>query len=54
VNIQSRFGPEIGATWEVPDGPRYQITFADGELYIPIQEIEYAFDVFLSAPTCAP
>jgi ribose-phosphate pyrophosphokinase len=45
---------EIGAYLGVPDGPRVIKRFADGELYIQIQESIRGCDVFLVQPTCAP
>ena len=45
---------EIGAYLCVPDGPRAIKRFADGELYIQIQESIRGCDVFLIQPTCAP
>ena len=45
---------EIGAYLWVPDGPRVIKRFADGELYIQIQESIRGCDVFLIQPTCAP
>ena len=45
---------EIGAYLGVPDGPRVIKRFADGELYIQIQESIRGCDVFLIQPTCAP
>jgi ribose-phosphate pyrophosphokinase len=45
---------EIGTYLGVPDGPRVIKRFADGELYIQIQESIRGCDVFLIQPTCAP
>jgi ribose-phosphate pyrophosphokinase len=45
---------EIGAYLGVPDGPRVIKRFADGEIYIQIQESIRGCDVFLIQPTCAP
>ena len=45
---------EIPAYLGVPDGPRVIKRFADGELYIQIQESIRGCDVFLIQPTCAP
>ena len=45
---------EIAAYLGVPDGPRVIKRFADGELYIQIQESIRGYDVFLIQPTCAP
>ena len=45
---------EIGGYLGVPDGPRVIKRFADGELYIQIQESIRGCDVFLIQPTCAP
>jgi ribose-phosphate pyrophosphokinase len=45
---------EIGAYLGVPDGPRVIKRFADGELYIQVQESIRGCDVFLIQPTCAP
>jgi ribose-phosphate pyrophosphokinase len=45
---------EIGAYLGVADGPRVIKRFADGELYIQIQESIRGCDVFLIQPTCAP
>jgi ribose-phosphate pyrophosphokinase len=45
---------EIGAYLGIPDGPRVIKRFADGELYIQIQESIRGCDVFLVQPTCAP
>ncbi|MEI8251468.1 MAG: ribose-phosphate pyrophosphokinase [Synechococcus sp. ELA057] len=45
---------EIGAYLGIPDGPRVIKRFADGELYIQIQESIRGCDVFLIQPTCAP
>ncbi len=45
---------EIGAYLGVPDGPCVIKRFADGELYIQIQESIRGCDVFLIQPTCAP
>ncbi len=45
---------EIGGYLGVPDGPRVIKRFADGELYIQIQESIRGCDIFLIQPTCAP
>ena len=45
---------EISAYLGVPDGPRVCKRFADGELYVQIQESIRGCDVFLIQPTCAP
>jgi ribose-phosphate pyrophosphokinase len=45
---------EIGVYLGIPDGPRVIKRFADGELYIQIQESIRGCDVFLIQPTCAP
>ena len=45
---------EIAAYLGIPDGPRVSKRFADGELYIQIQESIRGCDVFLVQPTCAP
>jgi len=45
---------EIGDYLGVPDGPRVIKRFADGELYVQIQESIRGCDVFLIQPTCAP
>ena len=45
---------EIAAYLGVPDGPRVCKRFADGELYVQIQESIRGCDVFLIQPTCAP
>jgi ribose-phosphate pyrophosphokinase len=45
---------EIAAYLGVPAGPRVIKRFADGELYIQIQESIRGCDVFLIQPTCAP
>ena len=45
---------EIAAYLGVPDGPRICKRFADGELYVQIQESIRGCDVFLIQPTCAP
>ncbi|MCT0224173.1 ribose-phosphate pyrophosphokinase [Synechococcus sp. CS-1328] len=45
---------EIAAYLGVPDGPCVIKRFADGELYIQIQESIRGCDVFLIQPTCAP
>ena len=37
----------------MPDGPRVCKRFADGELYVQIQESIRGCDVFLIQPTCA-
>ena len=44
---------EISAYLGVPDGPRVCKRFADGELYVQIQESIRGCDVFLIQPTCA-
>jgi ribose-phosphate pyrophosphokinase len=45
---------EIAAYLGVPDGPRISKRFADGEIYVQIQESIRGCDVFLIQPTCAP
>ena len=45
---------EIADYLGVPDGPRVCKRFADGELYVQIQESIRGCDVFLIQPTCAP
>ena len=45
---------EIAAYLGVPDGPKVCKRFADGELYVQIQESIRGCDVFLIQPTCAP
>jgi ribose-phosphate pyrophosphokinase len=45
---------EIAAYLGIPDGPRVSKSFADGEIYIQIQESIRGCDVFLVQPTCAP
>jgi ribose-phosphate pyrophosphokinase len=45
---------EIAGYLGVSDGPRVSKRFADGELYIQIQESIRGCDVFLVQPTCAP
>lgn len=45
---------EIAAYLGVPDGPRVCKRFADGELYVQIQESIRGCDVFLIQPTCSP
>jgi ribose-phosphate pyrophosphokinase len=45
---------EVAAYLGIPDGPRVSKRFADGELYIQIQESIRGCDVFLMQPTCAP
>ena len=45
---------EVAAYLGIPDGPRVSKRFADGELYIQIQESIRGCDVFLVQPTCAP
>ncbi|MGB7564466.1 MAG: ribose-phosphate pyrophosphokinase [Prochlorococcaceae cyanobacterium] len=45
---------EIADYLGVPDGPRVIKRFADGELYLQIQESIRGCDVFLIQPTCAP
>ena len=45
---------EIAAYLGLHDGPRVIKRFADGELYIQIQESIRGCDVFLIQPTCAP
>ncbi len=45
---------EIANYLGVPDGPRVIKRFADGELYLQIQESIRGCDVFLIQPTCAP
>ena len=53
-NSNPELAREIGAYLGVPDGPRVIKRFADGELYIQIQESIRGCDVFLIQPTCAP
>lgn len=53
-NANSDLAREIGAYLGVPDGPRVIKRFADGEVYIQIQESIRGCDVFLIQPTCAP
>jgi ribose-phosphate pyrophosphokinase len=53
-NANPDLAREIGAYLGVPDGPRVIKRFADGELYIQIQESIRGCDVFLIQPTCAP
>ena len=50
----SALAKEISAYLGVPDGPRVCKRFADGELYVQIQESIRGCDVFLIQPTCAP
>ncbi len=45
---------EIATYLGVTDGPRVCKRFADGELYIQIQQSIRGCDVFLIQPTCAP
>ena len=45
---------EIATYLGIPDGPRVSKRFADGELYVQIQESIRGCDVFLVQPTCAP
>ena len=45
---------EIAGYLGISDGPRVSKRFADGELYIQIQESIRGCDVFLVQPTCAP
>lgn len=45
---------EIAAYLGIPDGPRVSKSFADGEIYIQIQESIRGCDVFLVQPTCSP
>ena len=45
---------EIAGYLGIPVGPRVSKRFADGELYIQIQESIRGCDVFLVQPTCAP
>jgi ribose-phosphate pyrophosphokinase len=45
---------EIAGYLGIPDGPRVSKSFADGEIYIQIQESIRGCDVFLVQPTCAP
>ncbi len=53
-NSNPELAREIGDYLGVPDGPRVIKRFADGELYIQIQESIRGCDVFLIQPTCAP
>ncbi|MCP9796431.1 ribose-phosphate pyrophosphokinase [Cyanobium sp. Lug-B] len=53
-NANPDLAREIGAYLGVPDGPRVIKRFADGEVYIQIQESIRGCDVFLIQPTCAP
>ena len=53
-NANPELSREIGAYLGIPDGPRVIKRFADGELYIQIQESIRGCDVFLIQPTCAP
>jgi ribose-phosphate pyrophosphokinase len=53
-NSNPELSREIGAYLGIPDGPRVIKRFADGELYIQIQESIRGCDVFLIQPTCAP
>ena len=53
-NSNPELAREIGVYLGVPDGPRVIKRFADGELYIQIQESIRGCDVFLIQPTCAP
>ena len=52
-HVQPGTRQEIAAYLGVPDGPRVGKRFADGELYVQIQE-SIRCDVFLIQPTCAP
>jgi len=53
-NSNPELSREIGSYLGIPDGPRVIKRFADGELYIQIQESIRGCDVFLIQPTCAP
>ena len=53
-NSNPALAQEIAAYLGIPDGPRVSKRFADGELYIQIQESIRGCDVFLVQPTCAP
>jgi ribose-phosphate pyrophosphokinase len=53
-NANPELAREIGTYLGVPDGPRVIKRFADGELYVQIQESIRGCDVFLIQPTCAP
>jgi len=45
---------EIAGYLGISDGPRVSKRFADGELYLQIQESIRGCDVFLVQPTCSP
>ena len=53
-NSNPALAQEIAAYLGIPVGPRVSKRFADGELYIQIQESIRGCDVFLVQPTCAP
>ncbi|MFZ4803816.1 MAG: ribose-phosphate pyrophosphokinase [Synechococcus lacustris] len=53
-NSNPALASEISSYLGIPDGPRVSKRFADGELYIQIQESIRGCDVFLLQPTCAP
>ena len=53
-NSNPALAQEIAAYLGIPVGPRVSKGFADGELYIQIQESIRGCDVFLVQPTCAP
>ena len=53
-NSNPALAQEIASYLGIPVGPRVSKGFADGELYIQIQESIRGCDVFLVQPTCAP
>ena len=53
-NSNPALAQEIASYLGIPVGPRVSKRFADGELYIQIQESIRGCDVFLVQPTCAP
>ena len=53
-NSNPALAQEIAGYLGIPVGPRVSKGFADGELYIQIQESIRGCDVFLVQPTCAP
>ena len=53
-NSNPALAQEIAAYLGIAVGPRVSKRFADGELYIQIQESIRGCDVFLVQPTCAP
>ena len=53
-NANPALANEIAAYLGIPDGPRVSKSFADGEIYIQIQESIRGCDVFLVQPTCTP